>query len=440
MILCVFTMGLVACGSDGDGDFDNITGTVYGNGGMVVTKGDYVFFVNGFMKAEDMTEKEDNYTGDKVGALIVAKLDADGELVLDENELLDDENYRVLSAKLAGFEASDLSIHGDYLYFTSPCQQDADKEWAKKRVDFCRIKLSGGDVERIYQSEVEHEKLEFAYYENEGVYLMVWEKEANLDNAEVENVLYCVDATSCNKVTVAEDVQSVSISDNNAKYVYFVKKNDEEKNVLVRYNYAANKQDDIKTADSLEVKFADSKYAYIVQSSSESGTRKELARAGVEAGDQFTRVCYSDLYENLYLTPDGSAVIAQAKGYVDCYQFGSTVAKTLVAEGVDDTITLVGIANGSFVYINGSNEIKSVSYSNVIAGKVAPVITIAKVENVDTTYFDIDDEYAYFYKTINDTKYLHRLLINNNESTSSEEFLGIYMDKDIPEVEEPVEE
>ena len=439
MILCVFTMGLVACGDGGDDEFDNITGTVYGNGGMAVVKGEYVFFVNGFMKAEDMTDKEDNYTGDKVGALMVAKLDQNGELVLDENDLLDDEYYKVLSTKLAGFEASDLSIYGDYLYFTSPCQQDAGKEWAKKRVDFCRIKLSGGDVERIYQSEVEHDKLEFAYYNNGGVYLMVWEKEANLDHAEIESALYCVDATSCDKKLVAEDVKSVSISDNNAKYVYFVKTGDDG-DVLVRYNYAGNKQDDIRTADSVEVKFADSDYVYIVKPSSESATRKELARAAVEAGDQFVKVCYSDLYKELYLTPDGKAVIAVADGYVDCYAFGHQGSNDLVPEDVDDSIKFVGIANGSFVYISGDKTVKSVSYSDLISGKVPEVITVATVDGLDTTYFDIDDQYVYFYKTINETKYLHRLLINNNENTSAEEMMGVYLDADMPEVETETEE
>lgn len=441
MILCVFTIGLVACGDNpGDGNFSKITGEVYGNGGLSVVKGDYVFFVNGYMSADDMASKNDSYAaGEKVGALVVAKLDNNGEIVLNEDDLLDDEYYQVLSDKLCGFEATSLSIYGDYLYFTSPCQQNdsSTESWAKTWVDFYRVNVANGkgEVERIYQTNVANDCIEFAFYNNNGTYLIIYEK----TSTEAETGTLKRVSGNGNVKTVSSDVTSHTISNNNAKNVYYVVNEDEEIK-LVKYNYSADHKDESIYDDSIAVKFANDTHVYIERPNETNSSRKELVRANVNGGGFGARICYTDLYTNLYLTPDNSAVVAVKGNYIDYYLFGNDTAVNLYTGEDDETISVIGIANGSVVFIDGNNTIKSISYSNHISTGSANVIEIATISKIDTAHFDIDDEYVYFYKTVGSNKYLHRLAINNNDGDNTEEMLGIYVTADVPKVETEPEE
>ena len=162
LILCVFTIGLAACGDNQDNfTYPTASMQTYGNGGLSVQKGDYLYFVNGYQSADNMTEKNASY---HVGALMIVKLDENGNLVLNDEGLLGDDYYRVMSDKLCGFEATGLYIFGDYLYFTSPCQENeagTDGKWPKARVDFYRIRFdNSGSVERLYTSGVENENLQ----------------------------------------------------------------------------------------------------------------------------------------------------------------------------------------------------------------------------------------------------------------------------------------
>ena len=57
----------------------------------------------------------------------------------------------------------------------------------------------------------------------------------------------------------------------------------------------------------------------------------------------------------------------------------------------------------------------------------AGLVKIANVENLVKTYFDIDDNYVYFYKTVDGTDYLHRLALNSEyvEDQVNEELIGV---------------
>ena len=222
LILCLFAFCLSACGKGSNDNYVYPTSSAEtsGNGGLTVRKGDYIYFVNGYQSSEDMEDKNDSYT---LGALMIAKLDNNGDVILNEDDLLDDEYYRTMSDKLCGFEATGLYIFGDYLYFTSPCQENesGDEVWAKNRVDFYRIRLNkSGDVERLYQTEVEHSNLEYEYYyDNSKVYLLVYEKETNLDHSDISNRLLRIDANSKDVKTIATDVSSVVMPDSSNEYI-----------------------------------------------------------------------------------------------------------------------------------------------------------------------------------------------------------------------------
>ena len=82
-----------------------------------------------------------------------------------------------------------------------------------------------------------------------------------------------------------------------------------------------------------------------------------------------------------------------------------------------------------------------VSYANFISnpGLTPEIVTLATLSDVNTDYFDLDDNYLYFYKTVGSNSYLHRLSVNNNNG-ETEEMVGVYLEADIPDEEEETEE
>ena len=140
LLLCVFAFGLVGCAKDKSNGFAPKTEeAVIGNGGMVVRKDEYVYFANGFQKVSELTEDKRNSSFVK-GGLYVAKLESD-EFVRNDDNYLVSNNLRQISTKLAGYDATDLYVFGDYLYFVSPSNENESgkigkSDWAKDRSVF----------------------------------------------------------------------------------------------------------------------------------------------------------------------------------------------------------------------------------------------------------------------------------------------------------------
>lgn len=445
LVLCVFTFGLVACGRTTDNfTYPTASDVTFGNGGLAVQKGDYLYFVNGYLSADSQTEKNYSYT---VGALMIAKLDSNGEIIRNEDGLIGDDYYRVMSDRLSGFEATGLFVYGDYLYFASPCQEDevndsGDFEWAKQRVDFYRIRLDrSGDVERIYRSQVTNANLDYAFYNvGSDVYLLALESGESLNDNSAEpksNILTCV-RVGGETVEIATDVNAVSIKNDNSYnqivYSTSVTEDNETTSELYWYDLASNNSKKLTSyTNNMQVKDVTNGYVYITL---EGGRETELLRSVLSDTVDFTHVCYSSLYDNVYIAPNANAVIAIKGGTFEFYLYQSTLPSPIVVTDADaSSVTYVGMANGSIFYIDASSNLKSISFNDVL-GSVEPEIkTIATLStDANTTYFDLDEDYLYFYQTVGSNSYLHRIRINNNLG-ETEEMVGIYLEDDIPEEE-----
>lgn len=446
LILMIFMFALAACGKSDNDNFTYPSSQLqtYGNGGLAVQKGDYLYFVNGFMASDDMSSQNASYT---VGALMIAKLDSSGNLILNEDKLLDDEYYRTMSDKLTGFEATGLYIFGNYLYFTSPCQENesGDEVWAKNRVDFYRIKLDkSSKVERLYQTEVAHASLEYEYYvDGNNVYLLVYEKETNLDHSDITNRLLRIDANSKDVDTIATNVSSVVMPESSSEFInnayekiFYVEDNeDESKYILNKYNIATNSSTSYKTAsESMSAMFVTNNYIYITDN---TNSRSIMMRSNFITNSTFeySGPIETSIYTSLTMTPEGNCIVAVTNNTIEFFINGdeNPSPRTIVDNGEDVTeITIIGYANGNIVYYDNNTAIKMVSYANFIAGSDAEIVTIATLSEINTDYFDLDNDYVYFYKTVGSHSYLHRLAINNNHD-ETEEMVGVYLEDDIPE-------
>jgi len=245
LMLCIMSVCLVACGDkDKDFNYPHASGEVSGNGGLAVRKGNCLYFVNGYQNANDMEEQNASYV---LGSLMIAELDESGNVITDENNVMDKDYINTMTDKLCGFEATSLFIGGDYLYFTSPSQENESKKdeetndfpWAKDRVEFYRIKLNkSSKPERFYQSTVGYENLNFKYYyANNTTYVVAHEGGTSKDSSTTDAIIR-VNAETKSVTVVKENVTNYLFADESDKIFYSFDNNG--LNQLNQYNVVSN--------------------------------------------------------------------------------------------------------------------------------------------------------------------------------------------------------
>lgn len=434
LLLCVFSFGLFGCGKP-EAKSEVFSGKVVGNGGMVAQKGNYLYFVNGYQPSADMETKNDTYS---VGALMVAKLDENGHIVVDKNGNISDSYLTIMSDKLCGFEATGLYIIGDYLYFTSPCQQNVydssknEEVWAKDRVDFYRIKLDkSGNVERIYQSEVNNGNLQFAIYGNTDAYLMVYEKGKSLSKEPKNNALYRVDVKNNKTNMIAENVSSVVFSEEDSS-VFFVQ--DQTNNYqLYQFDAVKNEKLEYEAREStFSIHSVKGGFIYIK-------SENYLERSKISEKSSFINVATVASFDSFYI--DENTNIVCVTGNVIEVIVGASNDPILVATvNADEKINVIGIANSSFIYYDADNNIKSVDYSKAIReNNPVEVQTLKQISAIADSKLELDQNYLYFYQTVGSNKYLHRIVVSNSMN-QEQQFVGVYNQDDVPVVENDNEE
>ncbi len=457
-MLCVFGMGLVACDNRTEKEqnftYPKPSAEVYGNGGLAVRKGNYVYFVNGYKSiTTDGLTKKTKYS---VGSLMLMKLDKNGEVVTDENGLVDDDYYITMSNKLCGYEVTDLFIHGNYLYFVTPSleNEEGDKVWAKERVVFKRIRLDKtGKVEEVYQSNVQYDQLEYKYYPSDGgLYILAWEKgESEYSNTGTD-VLMRINATKQTKTKISTKVSSVVFGDK-ADEVFFVY-NDEEDYDVKRLNVLTGKKSDYVSnlENTLTLKFVCDSKLYATQShenSSESYT--DLLVSSFEgAQNTFSLFLANVEGSDLSITPEGACVVAVKDNVISLISLnqtigaGGAVVSETIEEATDADVHVIDYVNGCILYyVTADNtEIKLVSYTNAINGEEFETTTLTSIDALeeDYAYFDFNEEEncLYFIKLAGETGteyYLHRLKVVNNGG-ETESMFGVYKSGDEPVIEE----
>lgn len=460
LMLCVFGLGLVACDNRTAKEkaftYPKSGDQIQGNGGLAVKKGKYVYFVNGYKAVSDMTNKNknDKYT---VGSLMLMKLGENGEVVTDENGLVKDDYYITMSKKLCGYEATDLFIHGSYLYFVSPILENetGDKNWAKERVVFYRIKLDKtSKVEEVYRSNVKMDSLEFKYYENG--YVLAWEKGKAYYDGSKQDALVRINLSKKKATTISQKVSSVVFADELSD-VFYVKNTDDGYDIK-RYNVDEPIVTNVQNKPT--VKFIAEGKLYLTQSHELDTNYTDLVVLNYAENESNFRMFYSNVgdYE-ISVTPaleseEVAVVLTKANtiNLIETNQVlgddGAVVSATIEeSENVTD-IDIIDFTNSSILYhakTSDSSLIKLVSYTNALDEKVEITeLTSTDLIESDYVYFDLNEEEncLYFYQIAGkngSNYYLHRLKVNNNLG-ESEEMFGVYDSDDEPEVEEPEEE
>lgn len=196
----------------------NANDAVVGNGGFLVEKGDYLYFINGGTDAA-----VNNTFGKPVhGALVV----------VNKNNLDEEAKVVVPKVMVAGDKTAGIYIFGEWIYYATP-NSDKDKTGTVQTtyLDFCRTKLDGTKTEKAFH--VSAAATVYRYVEINGTVYLVY-----YDSTNTEIVTY--NFATGEKNTIAEKVTSYAFSkDENYPAVYYTKfvALDEETNAVYNKVY-----------------------------------------------------------------------------------------------------------------------------------------------------------------------------------------------------------
>ena len=237
MIFMISAFVLTGCG--GLKDNPAINATVYSNGGMSVIKGDYLYYVNGFVDEDKLTDaKTENVKGDVVkGALYRTKIN--NGIQKDKDGFVKDSSGKSLTecvvSKIVGFSNGGFHIVDDFIYYATPCMtySSANKDDSStdalqnELVEFHRVKIDGTDDKLIYTTTEQADVLEWNVTKiGSKVYITSFSgKTLMLANASDKKLLATInDVTSCalpQEETYSKDTYSSSAHLLN--YIYYTR-------------------------------------------------------------------------------------------------------------------------------------------------------------------------------------------------------------------------
>lgn len=155
MVICACTFVLAGCGAKGLKDNPPTNASITGNGGYAIRKGDYLYYVNGFV--DDYTTELDDYKTDNVEGEVVYGAIYRTKLVnnsFDKNEKGFLNKSECVVSKVVGYDNGGFFIVGDYIYYATPCMNvNADGVIQNKRIVFNRINIDGTNNKEIYTTE-----------------------------------------------------------------------------------------------------------------------------------------------------------------------------------------------------------------------------------------------------------------------------------------------
>ncbi|MGN0961864.1 MAG: hypothetical protein ACI4PF_06690 [Christensenellales bacterium] len=150
ILFLAFTIPLTGCKEKGLENNPPLEATVTSNGGMSVIKGDYLYFVNGYVEESSLT-KDDNKAGKVTkGAIYRTKLD-NNEIVKDIDGFLYEDRTDLVVSKVVGFSNGGFRIIDNNIYYATPYMKlSSDGTLQTSRVEFHRVNIDGTKDEVIF--------------------------------------------------------------------------------------------------------------------------------------------------------------------------------------------------------------------------------------------------------------------------------------------------
>lgn len=397
------------------------TDPVTSNGGLVVQKGNYLYYVSGYTGTDALTEGSNKYGNVKLSAIYRSQLNADGTLKKDEegNNITE-----VLAPKVVGFENGGFYIFGDKIYYATPnTEKGNDGKINFEKTDFYESSLDGTNVRRLYKTAVGSTKFQFAFYQIENeVYLAVYDS-ADLYVVRVSDKKVNKVATGVSSAVLPRLLENNTVeqpSQQGYQYIYYTRSIDSEKetdksakrgNILAMANIVEQKEIVVSLNSSFTVKdFKNDTLIFTKRGLNEDNACYYMA--DFEVVNEEATIKMSDMVQLSYQAfstdpivlnfEDGyrGMIIKNESGYltyIKMPQGGMPVSEVLTTE---TALTPIAVYNNYVFAYNADKELYMIKYND-------PERTLIKLTNKDndTLSFDMklnvdfNNGYVYFYKS-----------------------------------------
>lgn len=405
LVLCLIVCGgiFAGCGAneivlEGGPAYED---SIYGNGGFVVTKGDYVYFTDAYVKSSSLGSEMTNELGTVTetglyrAKMVVETVDGVERKTLTEVQLM--------VSKVVGFENSGMYIFKDKIYFATPT---INKDKSGTRFDlitFYSCNLDGSNLQKFYQTtDFSNGKYSMTMI-NGNVYLLVYTGSEIVRVSEDGKALTIAeDVTGAilpSRVTVVDNEENPTTSES---FVYYTIDKEEDGpiaqgNILYKADIVSGKETELLNEERISVtlkslsagrlfyvrneligtKSVYGYYSNTLEENFKSGEFKHLSDTSMEVlplGE------YGGTNLGIaYLNANESLIIKNIQG-TDGENFVSSVDAIL-------------FSRGGYIYYRTSSAIyrKSLTNSEEDAQKLSGSLTIK------TDYFDVDEDYFYFF-------------------------------------------
>lgn len=388
-----------------------------GNGGLAVVKGEYVYFVNGFVsKTNEATKANKNITKGgiyRVKANQVNYSVNNGMLNFISGNISVDDDGDVIGAeliikKVCAFENAKLYIFGEYIYYVTPSNKvDGSGEVYIDDIEFCRAKLDGKDnkvLGTITNADSEFTKGDLVFYNYGGeVYFACYNGADKLEMYKITNKSTSLMVTVS---SVTEVMFSKIISDYNGlayksleNKIFYLTNSGKTLNYLTLGNANAVKLNEIEFSSAITLIGNNGTSIYYSHQDAGITTVYSSNLVGDFNSSVKVAVNSSQLFTNILVMNGRDEVVASDSGAIYLIKNGS-VTKTVLTVNAQ----LIETRNEYVFYIS-DNKLYVVNAFDAV-----PVAIL--LSDGDTLFKDVNNflsvsnQYVYFYVTTENGTYL----------------------------------
>lgn len=442
VILATVALLFAGCGLSKLNDGPNKDDVVTGNGGLAVTKGDYLYFVNGYKGIDDVGDT--NHFGKiEQAGIYRAKLDKEGKVT--ENTQYDDEgnvkfdktkslkDVEIIASKIAGYEYTKLYIFGDYLYYSTPNHlRDKSGTIMSKYINIYRVRLDrAGSNDLIYASDNENTSFTWSMHQvGDVAYMTILDGEKltvvsndTLSSNFTKNVVEEEHVATATFPSYSDSTDKVD--DIDKKIYYTVEDHDDSTTtVLKSYDLAENKTTELRNSkgEKYEVKATNDNYLYFVKTIANSNSLI-FATNFVDNDVEISAQSYGSSADIRSFATTGKKYetsILYSDGTNSYYKVANQTAVKFLSS---DIISKIVKIQGNYVYYLSDSALYRVDFTKASQTGTAMIPSGVTAKGDIVNNFSVDGDKIYFFVKYTNNYYLHYA---NYGTTMSEVDQSVY--------------
>lgn len=428
LVLCLVFTGIMfsGCGTtetvlNGGPIYED---NVYGNGGLVVAKGEYVYFASGYVDTDDLGDTFSNIKGTVTnGGLYRAKManitTGEGDDAVTTQGLV---NKELMVSKIVGFEDGGLYIFKDKIYFASPSIVQDSTGVRYDLTTFFSCNLDGSGLTEFYQTDEWGTGATFSMTMiNTKIYLLVYTG-AKIIKVE-ENKTIAEMASDVTDVALPTKTNILNIEENpvsNECFIYYTKDTESENsidlgNALYKKDIISNTETELFKENYIEIDLLKINAGRLFYTRNSKYSDSQSFYSNSLEGDVFAN-SETRHTMNAYSSP---VSLGEKNGtnLGVAFIFNDTIYLKGIDQGINElteivSATSITVASGGYIYYVYSSDFYRVDITSTehpsknISGDLIPF----------TSYFDIDSSFCYFFvaDTTTDSGYvLYRMALDS---------------------------